>query len=108
MTPEPAHAGAAAPRPPRSLPEPTLAGTVALGFAGSAAMAIGGTLAGGGDLVGDHQDWFWAVPVIPVRPAVDLLPALASWIKTTVRPRRRRGRLSAPTAGSGSGRRGNW
>ncbi len=59
-------------------------------------------------MVGDHQDWFWAVPVIPVRPAVDLLPALASWIKTTVRPRRRRGRLSAPTAGSGSGRRGNW
>ena len=58
---------------------PTLAGTVALGCAGAAAMAIGGTLAGGGDVAGTTRGWLWDVPVIPVRPAVDLLPALASF-----------------------------
>lgn len=58
---------------------PTLAGTVALGFAGALAMAVGGTLAGGGDVAGTTRAWLWDVPVIPVRPAVDLLPALASF-----------------------------
>ncbi len=46
----------------------------ALGFAASVLVVVGGTLAGAADPGGPGR--LWAVPAVPVRPSVDLLPAL--------------------------------
>ncbi len=46
----------------------------ALGFVASVLVVVGGTLAGAADPGGPGR--LWAVPAVPVRPSVDLLPAL--------------------------------
>ncbi len=46
----------------------------ALGFVASVLVVVGGTLAGAADPGGAGR--LWAVPAVPVRPSIDLLPAL--------------------------------
>ncbi len=45
-----------------------------LGFVGSLCLVMGGALAGAADPGGSGR--LWSVPTVPVRPAVDLIPAL--------------------------------
>lgn len=62
----------------RLLPD-ALRGPAALGFVGAVAIAVGGALAGAAAPTGPDGRWLWDVPTIPVRPVVDLLPALVTF-----------------------------
>lgn len=56
-------------------PARALVGVTLLGGVATAMVTLGGALASGADA--DLTIWDWDVPLIPVRPQVDLLPALA-------------------------------
>ncbi len=50
-------------------------GTLALGLVGTITVVIGGALAGA--VAPESSGRFWSVPTVPVRPGIDLVPALA-------------------------------
>ena len=54
-----------------------LTSIAALGFLATALIVIGGALAGGAEPGGAGR--LWAVPAVPVRPSVSLLPALTAY-----------------------------
>ena len=61
----------------RSDRAPSLLSTSALGFAAAVLVVVGGALAGA---AAPGDAWrLWSVPAIPVRPSIDLVPALVAY-----------------------------
>jgi alpha-1,6-mannosyltransferase len=56
-----------------------LRGPAALGAGAAVVIALGGALAGAAGPPAAGDPWLWAVPTVPVRPVVDLLPALVAF-----------------------------
>ncbi|OWY62053.1 hypothetical protein B7486_60475, partial [cyanobacterium TDX16] len=75
----PLRGGPAAAPPTGGLLPNEVSGPALLGLVGSVTMAVGGALAGAASPLGPGSRWLWEVPSIPVRPAVDLLPALVAF-----------------------------